>query len=74
MDAANQWPEVLTVRPQTAAKMLGIAESTFFKRVRAGEIEVIRVSPTLTLVPVTSLRAFLARHRAAQSTELSAAE
>ena len=74
MNAANQWPEVLTMRPAAAAQMLGIALSTLFKLIRAGEIEAVRPSPNMTLIPVESLRAFVARHRATPSPELSAAE
>jgi len=73
MDAANQWPEVLTLRPKDAARLLGIAESTIFKLLRAGEIEAVKPSPNMTLIPLASLRAFVERHRTAPSTELSAA-
>ena len=71
---ADPPPELLTVRPQLAAKMLGIAESTLFKLLRAGEIEAVKPSPNMTLIPMASLRAFIARHRSTPSTELSAAE
>jgi hypothetical protein len=46
--------------------MLGdIGESTFWKLAKAGEFEVIRVGPNLTLVTVASLRDFLTRYTAA---------
>jgi len=72
--ATNQLPEVLTLRPNDAAKMLGIAESTVFKLLRNGEIEAVRPSPNMTLIPLASLHAFIARHRATPLPELSAAE
>jgi hypothetical protein len=52
----------LIVRPKRARHMLGDpAETTFWKWVRDGEFEVIRIGH-LTAVTVASLRAFLARH------------
>lgn len=56
---------VLTVRAPAAQRMLGIGETTFWRLVRAGEIPVVRVGTNLTLVPLTGLRDFLARHTVA---------
>jgi len=60
----TQTVEPLAVRPREAMLMLGIKASSFFKLCKRGEIETIRVSRSMTLVPVASLRAFLARHTA----------
>jgi hypothetical protein len=55
-------PEVLAVRPDVAWRMIDVSASTGWKLVRIGEIAVVRYGPNLTLVPLTSLRDFLARH------------
>ena len=55
-------PSVLTVRPRPAQAMLGVGSTKFWQLVKNGEIEVIRLGPNLTLVPVSGLHDFLARH------------
>jgi len=42
--------------------MLGVGASKFWQLVKNEEIEVIRLGPNLTLVPISSLHDFLARH------------
>lgn len=54
--------EPVTVRIRQAAAMLGIGRSTLYLCIAAGEIETIKVGRA-TLVPVDSLKAFVASRR-----------
>ncbi|WP_449472542.1 helix-turn-helix domain-containing protein [Sphingobium chungangianum] len=54
--------DCLTVRIPDAAQMLGIGRSTFYKLMRAGEVETIKLGRS-TLISVTSLEALLNRRR-----------
>lgn len=55
--------EPVAVRIPRAAAMLGIGRSTLYLCIAAGEIETIKVGRS-TLVPVDSLKAFVAARRA----------
>lgn len=55
-------PEPVAVRIPQAAAMLGIGRSTLYLCIAAGEIEAIKVGRS-TLVPVESLKAFVAARR-----------
>lgn len=54
--------EPVAVRIPRAAAMLGIGRSSLYLCIAAGEIETIKVGRS-TLVPVESLRAFVAARR-----------
>lgn len=54
--------EPVAVRIPRAAAMLGIGRSTLYLCIAAGEIETIKVGRA-TLVPVESLKAFVASRR-----------
>ncbi len=54
--------EPVAVRIPQAAAMLGIGRSTLYLCIAAGEIETIKVGRS-TLVPVESLKAFVAARR-----------
>jgi len=53
----------LTVRIREACHMTGIGRSKLYELIQEGEIEVIKIG-AMTLVPVASLEAFIASHRA----------
>ena len=52
----------ITVRINEACRLTGIGRSKLYELIQAGEIETIKVG-TITLVPMTSLVAFLAACR-----------
>ncbi len=52
-------PDVITVRIKDACRITGIGRSTLYKLIEAGDIMTIKVG-AITLVPVASLKAFLA--------------
>ncbi len=52
-------PDVITVRIKEACRITGIGRSTLYKLIEAGDIMTIKVG-TITLVPLASLKAFLA--------------
>jgi excisionase family DNA binding protein len=54
--------EPVAVRIREAAAMLGIGRSTLYLCIAAGEIETIKVGRS-TLVPVDSVKAFVASRR-----------
>ena len=56
--------EPVAVRIPQAAAMLGIGRSSLYLCIAAGEIETIKVGRS-TLVPVDSLKAFVAARRTA---------
>lgn len=58
--AASSKP--LAVRIPEAARMIGIGRSTFYLLIAAGEIETFKIG-SATLVPVTSLEAFVVNQR-----------
>ena len=55
-------PEVLTVRIKDACRITGIGRSKLYELIEQGEIEIIKVG-SMTLIPVTGLRAFLEARR-----------
>jgi excisionase family DNA binding protein len=57
-------PEPLAVRIPQAAAMLGIGRSTLYLCIAAGEVETVKVGRS-TLVPVESLKAFIAARQSA---------
>ena len=52
----------LTVRIPTAVRMTGIGRSKLYELIAAGEIEIVKIG-SVTLIPVASLQALIARHR-----------
>jgi excisionase family DNA binding protein len=56
--------EPLSVRIPEACRMTGIGRSKLYELIAEGEIHIVKVG-TITLVPVRSLRSFLARREAA---------
>ena len=52
----------LTVRVPTAVRMTGIGRSKLYELIAAGEIEIVKIG-SVTLIPVASLQALIARHR-----------
>lgn len=64
-------PEPVAVRIPQAATMLGIGRSTLYLCIAAGEIEAIKVGRS-TLVPVESLKAFVAARRSGADKGISA--
>ena len=52
----------LTVRIATAVRMTGIGRSKLYELIAAGEIEIVKIG-SVTLIPVASLQALIARHR-----------
>ena len=67
MRARRQLGEIepVAVRIPQAAAMLGIGRSTLYLCIAAGEIETIKVGRS-TLVPVDSLKAFVASRRSSK--------
>lgn len=63
---AAQTPQPIAVRVPQAVAMLGIGRSKLYQHIASGEIEIIK-DGRATLIPVDSLRAFLARRRSATS-------
>ncbi|WP_150290050.1 helix-turn-helix domain-containing protein [Sphingobium estronivorans] len=55
----NPSPKPITVRVRDACRMTGIGRSKLYLLIEQGEIEIIKVG-SMTLIPVTSLEAFLA--------------
>ena len=55
---------VLAVRPSGACRPLGVGLTTFWKRVKHGDIRPARVDPNITMIPMHELRDFL-EHNAA---------
>lgn len=47
-------PDILAVRPPVAQQILGVGETTFWRLVKAGEIEVVSFSPTLSILSDTA--------------------
>lgn len=56
----------LTVRIREACRLTGIGRSKLYELIRAGEIRTIKVG-AITLLPMTSLRAFLMNREASDS-------
>lgn len=52
-------PDPIAVRIPEAAAMLGIGRSTLYLFIAAGEVETVKIGRS-TVVPVASLRAFIA--------------
>jgi len=52
----------LTVRIPAAVRMTGIGRSKLYELIAAGEIEIVKIG-SVTLIPVASLQALIARHR-----------
>ncbi len=52
----------LTVRIPTAVRMTGIGRSKLYELIAAGEIEIVKIG-SVTLIPVASLQALIARHK-----------
>lgn len=65
----------ITLRIADACRVTGIGRSKFYELIKAGEIEVLKVG-AITLVPMSGIRALLARGRrgTAQHVEASLAE
>lgn len=57
-------PAPLTVRVETAMRMIGLGRTKFYELIGEGEIETIKVGRS-TLVIVESLRAFVQSRRSA---------
>ncbi len=51
----------LTVRIPTAVRMTGIGRSKLYELIAAGEIEIVKIG-AVTLIPVASLQALIARN------------
>lgn len=52
----------LTVRIPAAVRMTGIGRSKLYELIAAGEIEIVKIG-SVTLIPVASLQALIARHK-----------
>ena len=48
----------LAVKPEEAAKMLGIGRSLIYEMIKTGEIPAVRLGARRLLVPVEALRTF----------------
>lgn len=69
MNSGAAGPDPITVRVPDACRMTGIGRSKLYELIAEGEITIIKVG-AMTLIPVASLRAFLASHVEGQDTLL----
>ena len=54
-------PEPIAVRIKEACRLTGIGRSKLYELIAAGEIRTVKVG-SMTLVPVSGLRAFIEQH------------
>ncbi|AOR77350.1 hypothetical protein NRB_01340 [Novosphingobium sp. 11B] len=54
--------EPLTVRIPTAVKLTGIGRSRLYELIASGDLEIVKIG-SMTLIPVSSLRALIGRAR-----------
>lgn len=60
---AHELPmEPLTVRIPTAVKLTGIGRSRLYELIASGDLEIVKIG-SMTLIPVSSLRALIGRAR-----------
>lgn len=58
--------EPITVRIREACRMTGIGRSKLYELISFGEIETIKVG-AMTLIPIESLKSFVARSKARET-------
>lgn len=62
----------LAYRPADAARALGIGKTRLYKYIHDGEIELVRLTARTSIIPASSLFAFMERRHGARVSEVQA--